>query len=599
MAGIESLLRGRVLGERYRVEEVIGRGGMGAVYRATDERLGRPVAVKVITAVASDAESRERMRARFRREAAAAARLPHHPNVVPVYDYGTDAELGLDYIVMELLRGEDLASRLQRSGPPPMALALRILQQAARGINVGHRLGVIHRDVKPGNIFLVEDGDPGEVQVRVLDFGIAKVIDEEDTQTALTRDGRAPLSPAYASPEQLRGDGALSPAADVFSLGAVGFQLLSGEKPYTEADRNRLSVGLPVPLPSLRARNAAVPGEVETVVRRALEHDPAARFPNAGAFADAVEAALRRLEGTAAAAAVPAVAGPIIASDEDDDRTAVAADEGTVLAPRAGAVAPGAAGAAALGMAAGGGSRPLTPGPTGVPPRSGPAIPPPRRRVQAAEPRTGTHPLVWVLLVVAIVAAAAAIWYAMSQGGGGPNDNPLAGLPDSAQKDTTSPDTLTAADAPRVDQQGRAFLAQGQFAQAADLFRQAMELDPARADYKDHLAFALIKLGQPAEAATLLEDAIRLDRNYDLSYSHLGDARLALGDTMGAVLALKRFMEVSVNQRDRAIAQQKLDALLAPKPAPPPPPVDSAAAPEPQPDTTTAPADTIRINPPR
>ncbi|HEX8906285.1 MAG TPA: serine/threonine-protein kinase, partial [Longimicrobiaceae bacterium] len=193
MAGIESLLRGRVLGERYRVEEVIGRGGMGAVYRASDERLGRPVAVKVITAVAADAESRERMRARFRREAAAAARLPHHPNVVPVYDYGTDAELGLDYIVMELLRGQDLATRLQRSGPPPMALALRILQQAARGVNVGHRLNVIHRDVKPGNIFLVEDGDPGEVQVRVLDFGIAKVIYEEDTQTALTRDGRAPL----------------------------------------------------------------------------------------------------------------------------------------------------------------------------------------------------------------------------------------------------------------------------------------------------------------------------------------------------------------------------------------------------------------------
>src|SRR4051812_43065106 len=158
MAGLESLLGGRVLGERYRVEEVIGRGGMGAVYRATDERLGRPVAVKVITAVATDAESRERMRARFRREAAAAARLPHHPNVVPVYDYGTDAETSLDYIVMELLRGRDLATQLQRSGPPPMALALRILQQAARGLNVGHRMGVIHRDVKPGNIFLVEDG---------------------------------------------------------------------------------------------------------------------------------------------------------------------------------------------------------------------------------------------------------------------------------------------------------------------------------------------------------------------------------------------------------------------------------------------------------
>ncbi|HEX8906935.1 MAG TPA: tetratricopeptide repeat protein, partial [Longimicrobiaceae bacterium] len=233
-----------------------------------------------------------------------------------------------------------------------------------------------------------------------------------------------------------------------------------------------------------------------------------------------------------------------------------------------------------------------------VPPRSGPAIPPPRRRV-VAEPRSGTHPLVWVLLVVALVGAAAAIWYAMSQGGGPRNDNPLSGLPDSAQKDTTNADTLTAASAPRLDVQGRQLLLQGQYAEASDLFRQAMELDPSRADYKDHLAFALIKLGQPAEAATLLEDAIRLDRNYDLSYSHLGDARLMMGDTMGAVLALRRFMEVSVNQRDRAIAQQKLDALLAPRPAPAPPPVDSAVVQPPPADTTAQPADTIRINPPR
>jgi len=220
--------------------------------------------------------------------------------------------------------------------------------------------------------------------------------------------------------------------------------------------------------------------------------------------------------------------------------------------------------------------------------------------MQAVEPRTGTHPLVWVLLVLAIVAAAAAIWYAASQGGGRRSDDPLAGLPDSAQKDTTSADTLTAADAPRVDQQGRAFLAQGQYAQASDLFRQAMELDPSRADYKDHLAFALIKLGQPDQAIPLLEDAIRLDRNYDLSYSHLGDARLAVGDTMGAVVALTRFMEISVNQRDRAIAQQKLNELKAAQEAAPPapPPVDTAASPAPE-DTTTAPADTIRISPPR
>ena len=112
MAGLEGLLAGRVLGGRYLIEEVIGRGGMGAVYRALDERLGRRVAVKVITLTGGDPEVVERLRARFHREARAAAALPHHPNIVPVYDYGTDEALGLDYIVMELLRGSDLATRI-------------------------------------------------------------------------------------------------------------------------------------------------------------------------------------------------------------------------------------------------------------------------------------------------------------------------------------------------------------------------------------------------------------------------------------------------------------------------------------------------------
>src|SRR5690606_28754182 len=242
MAGIESLLVGRVLGGRYRIEEVIGRGGLGAVYRAVDERLGRQIALKVITVAgvgAGDQESRERLRARFFREARSAAALPHHPNVVPVYDYGSDEALGLDFLDMELLRGSDLASRLARSGPPPLPAALRILTEAAHGLAVGHRQELIHRDVKPGNIFLTRT-HANDVQVRVVDFGIAKVADDEDTLAQLTQDGRVPHSPAYASPEQLRGLSHLTPSADVFSLGAVGFQLLTGDRPFTESDRNKM-----------------------------------------------------------------------------------------------------------------------------------------------------------------------------------------------------------------------------------------------------------------------------------------------------------------------------------------------------------------------
>jgi len=136
---------------------------------------------------------------------------------------------------------------------------------------------------------------------------------------------------------------------------------------------------------------------------------------------------------------------------------------------------------------------------------------------------------------------------------------------------------------------------------AAEFFRQAMELDPNRAEYKDHFAFALINQGQYTQAIALLEQATRQDPNYDLTYSHLADARLGLGDSLGAVVALQRFLQVSVNQRDRAIAQQKLNQLLAPRPAPPT--VDTTT--QTQTDTVQGPTipdeprDSIRIAPPR
>ena len=202
-----------------------------------------------------------------------------------------------------------------------------------------------------------------------------------------------------------------------------------------------------------------------------------------------------------------------------------------------------------------------------------------------------------MLLVFALLGGGGAVWYAAS-GADSPSGRPLSDLPDSAQKDTTGGDTLTLADAPRIDRQGLDALNQRDWVSAAELFRQAMELDPDRAEYKDHFAFALINQGQYTQAIALLEQAIRQDANYDLSYSHLADARLALGDSLGAVVALQRFLQVSVNQRDRAIAQQKLNELLAPRPAPPPP--DTTA----QRDTVIPtdpdePTDTIRIAPPR
>ncbi|MDB4952351.1 MAG: protein kinase family protein with domain protein [Gemmatimonadetes bacterium] len=347
MTGFESLLAGRTLGGRYRIEALIGRGGMGAVYRATDERLGRPVAVKVISPPGGvPAAVRQELRTRFQREARAAARL-HHPNVVTIHDFGTDAELDLDFLVMGLLDGEDLATRMARPEPvtPPEAAA--ILHGAARGLAAGHRAGLVHRDVKPGNLFLSTAGDGGGIEVRVLDFGIVKAAADEGTVTHLTRFGHAPHSPAYAAPEQLRGDPNPGPPCDVYGLGAIGWELLAGARPYTEAQLRRIGDGHDEPPPTPEP-GGTLDGLLGAVLLRALSMDPARRPRDAAAFADELEGALAgRMPAPvppSVRSAPPAVVGSASAEAGDrkpgsPGRALVAARKGggdTVLAPPAG-----------------------------------------------------------------------------------------------------------------------------------------------------------------------------------------------------------------------------------------------------------------------
>ena len=285
----ERLLVGRRLAGRYELAEAIGAGGMSVVYRGTDLVLGRPVAVKVVGLPADSDEMRANLRERFRREAASAARIAHHPNVAQVYDYGTDAELDLDFIVMELLRGRDLKEAL-RHGPILRDEALRVLVEAARGLAAGHQEGIVHRDVKPANVFLV--GEDGRLEyVRVLDFGIAKAMEpEEDESLTLTGTGQLPHSPAYASPEQLDPDAPLNPASDVYQLGLIAYELLTGARPYGDGERQRIRGGEEVP-PAESAGWAALPDSLRAVISRALRRDPGERYPDAGAFADALEEA--------------------------------------------------------------------------------------------------------------------------------------------------------------------------------------------------------------------------------------------------------------------------------------------------------------------
>jgi len=281
---------GRRLCDRYHVHSVIGTGGMGAVCRATDERLGRDVAVKVLTLAPVDSEELEVLRKRFHREARAAAAL-RHPNVVTVHDFGTDPELGLDFLVMEYLPGEDVADRIARAdGPLPVPEALEIWREAAMGVAAGHRVGLVHRDLKPRNLFLVQD-PAGGWEVKVLDFGIAQISSGAETLQQLTR-ALAPHTPRYAAPEQFRGD-RLGPACDVYSLSLSALEMLCGRYPQgvNQAEDDTAASRW---VSELNAARPDLPASVAAVLLKSLLRDPSRRFSDAGRLLSALDRAMTR-----------------------------------------------------------------------------------------------------------------------------------------------------------------------------------------------------------------------------------------------------------------------------------------------------------------
>lgn len=262
----------RVLGGRYALLERIGSGGMADVYRATDQRLGREVAVKVLRHLDGDPAFVER----FRREARHAAGI-QHPNVAAVYDVGEDGDDR--YIVMELVRGDNLKDIIRRRGPLPEDEALTIAERVARGLQAAHTRGVVHRDLKPHNILLPADGQP-----RIVDFGIAKAMGG----TAITRTAAILGSAHYLSPEQARGIDA-DERADLYSLGVVLFELLTGAVPFdgdNTVDIALQHVSATVPDPS--SLKLGIRADTDAVVHRALEKDPLRRFPTATAMAQAL-----------------------------------------------------------------------------------------------------------------------------------------------------------------------------------------------------------------------------------------------------------------------------------------------------------------------
>jgi serine/threonine protein kinase len=261
---------------RYRLEGRLGVGGMSTVQSAFDTRLERHVAVKLL---AEHLAADQAFVARFRREALAAARLVH-PNVVQVYDFGSDERSGRQFIVMEHVSGESCAEILRERGPVDPEEAVDILSQACRGLDYAHRNGVIHRDVKPGNLLRNREG-----VVKLADFGIAKAVDDSD----ITKVGSVVGTAAYLSPEQARGEAA-GPASDLYALGVVAYQLLAGRLPYAGSSLTELARQQEVGPPErLDIVNSDVPGPLAEAVQRALSSQPAARY----AGAQEMEIALR------------------------------------------------------------------------------------------------------------------------------------------------------------------------------------------------------------------------------------------------------------------------------------------------------------------
>jgi serine/threonine protein kinase len=282
-----------LLGDRYRLVRMIGSGGMGAVWEAEDETLGRPVAVKVLSESLAAGESAVR---RFEREAQAAARLSG-PYIAAVYDFGRSE--GRPYIVMELVRGETLADRLAREGPLPPQEASRIATQVAEALEGAHRAGIVHRDVKPGNVMLTPAGD-----VKVMDFGIAAAAWAERVTTS----GLVLGTPSYLAPEQAKSE-KTTPASDVYALGAMLYEMVAGRPPFVA--ESPVAVALahvredPRPLEQVAD---GVPPNLASASMAALAKDPAERPPSAAAFASMLREPTLPLPSIAAPEALVPVA---------------------------------------------------------------------------------------------------------------------------------------------------------------------------------------------------------------------------------------------------------------------------------------------------
>ena len=270
---------GSTLDGKYRLDRILGEGGMGIVYEAFHLRLQHRVAIKMLLPAVLQAPE---FVARFEREARAAATL-ESPSVAKILDVDTSPE-GLPYMVIEYLDGHDLAAELQKRGRLPIAEAVALVMEACVPIGQAHARGIVHRDLKPANLFLATNG--GQPCLKLLDFGVSKVLADIDVKVTTSLQGLG--TPHYMSPEQIRDAGNVDPRSDIWSLGIILYELMTGATPFSGSASSVIAAIAADPLPLPRTLRPDIPEALQDVIMRALDKDRGSRFPDVQSLAVAL-----------------------------------------------------------------------------------------------------------------------------------------------------------------------------------------------------------------------------------------------------------------------------------------------------------------------
>lgn len=335
---VDDPLVGQTLAEKYLIEQLIKRGGMGAVYRGKHVMMDKTVAIKVLRpSLAGD----DVIVARFSREAKAASRISH-PHAVSVTDFG-EAENGVVFLVMEYLDGRTLKDIIRSEGPMPLARATEITRQVSGALDAAHQQGVVHRDLKSDNVMLSQTN--GGDWAKVLDFGIAKIQQPEGTRDHdITAPNLVIGTPLYMSPEQCSQTSPIDARSDVYSLGVIIYEMLSGRVPFTgESPTVIMMKQVQDPPPSILEARPDLPASVDKLIERALAKQPADRFQTAGELSAALTAAAEEMGAGASAIVIPPVhvttpnaAVDTVVDDPDEVTVVRPRDEVTVVKPRGG-----------------------------------------------------------------------------------------------------------------------------------------------------------------------------------------------------------------------------------------------------------------------